>query len=243
MRIPFWRRHGWWLTVAVSFVIALLPALAFTFPSAAAFACPRCFGFQDIGNAIFVERSMAADARTNAVGVVERARERVAKFYGSRLSDASVLICATDDCYRRLNGGESYGMAIYDFALVLSPRGVDETIAAHELSHIEFHTRIGAWNVFRDSVPVWFDEGLAVVVSDDRRYLDPPEMADSCRGRIYKPLPDTLREWLRVAEKDRLYYAAACQVNGWIAAKGGPAAVLRLAQRIAGGESFADAYR
>jgi len=242
MRIPFWRRRDWWLTAVASFAAAMAVALVFVFPAAAAAVCPQCFGFEHAGRAIFVERSMNADARANAVAVVQQARERVGRFYGERLRDTPVLICATGACYQRLRGGGSRGMAIYDFALMLAPSGVSETIAAHELSHIEFHARIGAWRIFRDAVPTWFDEGLAVVVSDDPRYLDPPDLADRCRDTITE-LPVTLREWLRAAGKQPLYHDAACKVQGWLAAHGGPAAVLRLTQRIAGGRSFAEAYR
>jgi hypothetical protein len=242
MRIPFWRRGNWWLTAGVSFVVAMVVASTFVFPAAAAAVCPQCFGFERAERAIYVERGMSDDARRDAVSAVKQARERVRRFYGALLRDTPVLICATDSCYQRLRGGGSRGMAIYDFALMLSPRGISETIAAHELSHIEFHARIGAWHVFRDAVPTWFDEGLAVVVSDDPRYLDPPGLTDRCRGAVTE-LPETLREWLRDPRKDQLYRGAACQVQGWLMAKGGPAAALRLAKAIAGGMSFASAYR
>jgi hypothetical protein len=242
MRIPFWRQRNWWLTAALSFVIAVAVAAIFMFPAAAAALCPQCFGFERTENSIYVERGMTEDARRDAIATVKQARERVRRFYGELLRNTPVLICATDACYQRLRGGGSRGMAIYDFALMLSPRGVSETIAAHELSHIEFHARIGAWHVFRDAVPTWFDEGLAVVVSDDARYLDPPGLTDRCRGTIME-LPATLREWLRDPRKDALYRGAACQVQGWLMARGGPAAALRLAKQIVGGTSFAEAYR
>ncbi|MFG1943168.1 hypothetical protein [Nonomuraea sp. NPDC048826] len=51
---------------------------------------------------------------------------------------------------------------------MLSPRGADPVIASHELSHVELHTRLAG-----AEVPQWFDEGLAVVVCGDPRYLAP----------------------------------------------------------------------
>ena len=231
-----------WIAGIVTFVLAALAGLAFAFPQGAAAVCPSCFGFEPIGHAIYVEPGMPTGAHDRAIQVIAQARERVRRFYGALRRDTPVLICATEACYQRLNGGGSRGMAIYDLALMLAPNGLSETIAAHELAHIEFHARIGAWKVFREAVPTWFDEGLAVVVSDDPRYLGPPGLTDRCRGGIGE-LPVTLREWLRDPDKETLYRAAGQKVQCWLAAKGGPTAVLLLADQIANGTSFEDAYR
>jgi hypothetical protein len=230
------------LTAIASFLIAALVAVVFSFPSAVAALCPRCFGFEAIGQSVYLERGAPDAEKAEARAVIAQARERVRKFYGALNRDTTILICASDDCYQRLRGGSSRGMAIYDLALMLAPNGLSETIAAHELSHIEFHARIGFWHVFRDSVPTWFDEGLAVVVSDDARYLDPPGLTDRCRDAPVD-LPITLRQWLQAGGKEPLYHAAGCKVQGWLKTKGGPKAVLRLAEQIAGGESFGEAYR
>ena len=172
MRLAFWRQHPW-LTATVVFLFAMIMGFVFAFPAAVAAACPQCFGFKRIERSLYVQRGMTADEQANAAEVIKKARDRIRGFYGEQRSRATILICATDPCYRRLRGGGSRGMAIYDRVLMLSPEGINETIAAHELSHIEFHRRVGAWKIFRDVVPTWFDEGLAVVVSDDPRYLAP----------------------------------------------------------------------
>jgi hypothetical protein len=239
----FWQRHRTWLIAGLSFVAAAPVAFVFVFPAAGAAACPQCFGFERAEDSIYVERSMAPEARAAAVRTIERARERVGAFYGERRGEAIVLICATDDCYQRLRGGGSRGMAVYDRVLMLSPEGITETIAAHELAHIELHRRVGAWKIFRDAIPTWFDEGLAVVVSDDPHYLAPRGSGDRCLLRTDRPLPETLREWLRAANNERLYALSACRVHNWLTANGGPAAAVQLAQRIAEGASFDAVYR
>ena len=237
MRIGLWR----WAAVAGGFVVALAMSLIFFSPAATAIVCPLCFGFERIERALFVERPTTTEARTQVIKVVALARERVRAFYGERRSDPTILICATDECYRRLGGGGSRGQAFYDFALMLSPTGLTEIIVAHEMAHIELHARVGFWRVFREAIPVWFDEGLAVVVSDDPRYL--AQGGDRCRVRSESPLPETLREWLRAGDPDRRYAAAACRVNTWLNSKGGPAAVAALAERLAGGTDFDTAAR
>ena len=98
-------------------------------------------------------------------------------------------------------------------AVMLSPRGIDPVIAAHELTHVELHARLG-----RGSVPQWFDEGLAVLVADDLRYLRPAGEGDRCLVTPTGPLPDTLSGWLRAASVDAQVYAqAACAVSRWTA--------------------------
>jgi hypothetical protein len=46
-------------------------------------------------------------------------------------------------------------------------------ILAHEFSHVDLHTRIGLMRFLAGAIPAWFDESLAVIVSDDARYLKP----------------------------------------------------------------------
>jgi hypothetical protein len=242
VRIRFsFRAH--WLSAVLAGATVLLPAaLIFAYPAGAAAACPQCFGFARIDEGLFVQDSMPSEIRQQADDVVRRARERVREFYGDSIGTPSVLVCATNDCYSRMHGGRSRGMALSTFALVLSPRGTTVTIAAHELSHIELHTRIGALRAYEGAIPAWFDEGLAVVASDDARYLKPEGWLDRCLETSDEPLPLTQAAWLRRAN-DHMYAVAACRVSRWLTANGGQDGLLRLTQRIADGADFADAAR
>ena len=126
--------------VVLLFVLAVatVAVLHFTYPAAAAAGCPSCYGFTDLGDGIYVEGSMPPDRRAAAKATVEAARARVRAFYGDLQSSPRVLLCATEACYRPLGGG-SRGVTLLDRALILSPRGADTVIAAHELAHAELH--------------------------------------------------------------------------------------------------------
>ncbi|WP_331327177.1 hypothetical protein [Methylobacterium fujisawaense] len=204
---------------------AAIAVLHFTFPAAAAAGCPTCYGFTDLGGGIYVEGKMPADRRAEAKATVEAARARVRAFYGDLQSSPRVLICATDACFRPLGGG-SRGIALLDRALVLSPRGTDTVIAAHELAHAELHRRIGLTATLGKSVPQWFDEGLAVVVSDDPRYL--ASGPDRCLADPGGDLPTSRAAWIETAESASLYVRAACKVSRWLDSHGGAAGILRL---------------
>ncbi|GAB3084045.1 hypothetical protein [Micromonospora schwarzwaldensis] len=232
-----WRRWRRVVAGVVVLTVTATAALVLAYPSAAATTCPRCYGLVPVRHGLYAEPDLSDADRQRLIEVYRDANQRVDDFYQGRESDPTVLACLTSDCYRRIGGGGERGIAIRNRALMLSPRGISPVIAAHELSHVEFHARLGSR---RDEVPQWFDEGLAVLVSDDRRYLAPPTAPDRCRDAAPGPLPGTLDAWLRAAGADEQVYArAACRVHRWVAAHGGRAAVPDLAERLRRGESFA----
>jgi len=223
-------------------LLAAFIAVALAYPAAAAVACPSCYGFASIGDNIYVDRTMPQAAQKQAEQFIAEARDKVSSFYGERQGDPRSFVCASDDCYGKMGGG-SRGMAMFDVALVLAPGGDNRVIAAHELSHIELHRRIGEWKTFGRAVPQWFDEGLAVVVSGDPRYLKPEGVADRCTAQPAADLPASRADWVAHAERDDLYPKAACRVLRWMNAHGGPAAIDRLAEAIVQGTDFATATR
>jgi hypothetical protein len=232
------------LTAVIVLIVAAVAGIALFLPAAVAIVCPACYGFYELAPHVFVERGMSEATRSKTTTALADARRAVGDFFGDPAPNPRVLICASEACYHRLGGHGSRGKAYSDTALVLSPRGIDPVIAAHELAHIAFHHRVGLLAMVTGAVPAWFDEGLAVTVSDDRRYLAPPQAADRCLVASDAPLPATRRAWGRAAGADHeLYAKAACRVVTWLAANGGAPAVLRLADAVAAGRPFAEAYR
>ncbi|SDT32479.1 hypothetical protein [Actinoplanes derwentensis] len=200
-------------------------------PAIAAMACPQCHGLSGLGGGVYADRDDPGYRL-----MVETAQQRIAAFYGERTSDARVLICATEDCYRGIGGGGEKGRAFGRWALMLSPAGANETIATHELAHIEMHKRLGS---SYDRVPRWFDEGLAVVISDDARYLRPASEPDRCRLPYADAAPVVDMDWA-VATKDgsdRGYLQSACVVSRWLNDRGGAPAVLAAIGDLRAGRS------
>lgn len=228
------------LGIAAALAVGLV---TLTYPAAAAVACPQCYGFERLAPQLFVESAMSDRERRQAVEITAEAQSTVEDFYGAQGASPRILICASATCYRRIGGGGSRGIALLDIALFLSPRGANKVIATHELAHIELHRRIGRLGTLQRVIPQWFDEGLAVVISDDRRYLKPPQEADRCLEAPNGELPTTVKSWTHSLSGDQLYAKAACRVSRWMAARGGAKAVFTLLDRIAEGEDFASAYR
>lgn len=231
-----------YLIFAAGILIALCLGTALAFPALAASSCPTCFGFTRIGDDVYVEREMSPSQRAATAAVVAAARERVGDFYGSKISHPRILVCASARCFAPLGGG-ARGLALLDQALILSPRGDDLTIASHELAHVELHARLGWLKTLTRAVPQWFDEGLAVNVSDDRRYLRAPDEQDRCTAEPGGAMPTTRAAWIETAQSANLYARAACRVSRWISAHGGASSIPRLAAAVRAGESFEQAAR
>ncbi|MET9301431.1 hypothetical protein ABZX66_19135 [Micromonospora aurantiaca] len=216
----------------VALIGVAVGTVALVAPAVAATACPQCYGLSALDGSIYADRD---DERYPQM--LKGADERITGFYGTRMSHPRVLICATPACYRRLGGGGEKGQAIRNWSLMLSPAGANETIATHELSHVEFHERLGS---ARGKVPHWFDEGLAVLISDDSRYLKPSSEGDRCRLPYEQASPIVDSDWraMTAGGVDRPYLQAACVVSRWTSAHGGPAAVLDLIARLRDGADF-----
>ncbi|MFC4113906.1 hypothetical protein [Nonomuraea zeae] len=225
------------LAALVAFIVLLVAAtagVAFAYPSVASTTCPGCYGLTETEEGVYTEANLSDAQRSQVHQVVAQARQLVIGFYGNQTSSPSLLICLTEACYQRIGGRKERGIAVLNRAVMLSPRGLNATIASHEMSHVELHNRLTSGDV-----PQWFDEGLAVVVSDDSRYLAPRSAPDRCLVPPTGPLPVTLEEWLSAATKDPDTYAkSACQVNRWLRTNGSSAGVLSLIDRLNAGEPF-----
>ncbi|GAA3692250.1 hypothetical protein GCM10022224_067430 [Nonomuraea antimicrobica] len=212
---------------------ATVAGVAVAFPSVAATTCPGCYGMEQVRPGLYLEPGRSAAWERQVAEAVDAANRRVADFYGGRQSHPDILACLTATCYQKIGGGRERGIAVLNRAVMLSPNGIDPVIASHEMSHVELHARLGSG---AGLIPQWFDEGLAVVVSGDPRYLKPETTGDRCRVSTQEALPRTLDDWLRSAKADQDMYAkAACRASQWLQANGGSTAVLELIEHMAGG--------
>ncbi|GAA2284442.1 hypothetical protein GCM10010149_32380 [Nonomuraea roseoviolacea subsp. roseoviolacea] len=228
-----------WARAAAALATLLVAAVAgvvAAYPSVAATTCPGCYGLTELEPGVYAEKSLSGEQRQRIHRTVAAARDRIEGFYGTPVSSPRLLVCVTDACYARIGGKKERGIAILNRSVMLSPRGLDTVIASHEMSHVELHARL-AGGV---EVPQWFDEGLAVVVSDDPRYLRPEAAGDRCTTPPTGPLPVTLEQWLAAAGKDATTYAkSACQVHRWLRSHDDRQGLLTLIERLNAGGSFA----
>jgi hypothetical protein len=223
--------------MATVLMIVGIGCTPFLSPAVAAYACPSCYRLQRVSGNLFVDPAMSVEDRTKLQEIVVRAAEQVADFYGSFDKPPTLLACATEECDRRLGGKGARADTFGTTFIRLSPRGLNQTILAHEFSHVELHARIGIFRFLRGAVPAWFDEGLAVIVSDDARYLrSGATSATRCAAEPEGDLPVSYFQWGPAAGKTPgLYAQAACRAMRWMEANGGRAGLLAAISQVADG--------
>jgi len=209
--------------IAAVFVILGTALVVLVWPAVAAYLCPSCYGLERVTDSLFVEPAMSVEDRRMLQETVARAAGQVASFYGSIDRQPILLACASEDCDRKLGGRGARANTYGTTFIRLSPRGLNQTILAHEFSHVELHSRIGQFRLLTRAIPAWFDEGLAVIVSDDARYLGPGTMsATRCLLEPQGNLPSSPFQWGHAAGKTPgLYAQAACRVMRWLEENGG----------------------
>src|SRR6266436_2964849 len=181
--------------------------------------------------------AMAVEDRTKLQEAISRAAAQVTAFYGSFDHTPTLLACASEECDHRLGGKGARANTYGTTFIRVSPNGLNQTILAHEFSHVELHTRIRLMRFLVGAIPAWFDEGLAVIVSDDARYLKPgTTSAMRCLVEPEDGLPSSPSQWRPLAAKTPGVYAqAACRVMRWMEANGGTARLLTMITQIADG--------
>ncbi|KVT92933.1 hypothetical protein WK59_33600 [Burkholderia ubonensis] len=217
--------------------------VAYGYPAVTATVCAACYGMEQAAPRLIVDRDMPPRMRDALSANAKEAESLVRAFYGMFDLAPIIVACSTDECDRRMGGrGALATTTTTPFAIItrVSPRGQNPTILAHEFSLVELHRRIGWRKLANGAMPVWFDEGVAVIVSDDARYLNPgTTAAERCVRESASALPSSPAEWGPRAGKDRMIYAdAACRVLQWMDAHGGRDGLLRTIDAAARDETF-----
>ena len=146
----------------------------------------------------------------DVIRAVSAAQAKIESHFGEVISFPDILACATEVCYQRLGGVTSRAKAYGSYKLLLSPRGVTVPIIAHEWAHAELYDRLGGYSR-SNKLPAWFNEGLAVAVSDE------PTHSEAVWNSLVKtgvPTPQlaeliTRRDWLEAVKK----YGADANTN------------------------------
>jgi hypothetical protein len=216
-------------------------------------------------NSVYISQTATPKQHAQLRRNVQRAYDRIRRFWGGRRGQAILIYCPTQDEYEQYCiGGEgagcSLGMPWGDSYLVLGPDGNNTDVIAHELCHDELFARLGWWRVKRQ-IPQWFNEGLALMV--DYRFSHPSvweRSTDLQRDSTYmgdepmKSFPGQPMLKLSDLETTRdffggdynkvmqAYQTAAEEVSRWLTVVGQPG-VPALANALANGDDFRNAYQ
>lgn len=175
--------------LAFSFLVLIIStAHAFVFPQETRCILIDFYDFENDGNLYFRADVDAATIATLRQQISE-ANKRVDNFWNEKIVAPKYIYCQNDEDYKK------FGVPIMTPAcahmklgsyVVISNKGNDVNILAHEISHTVFFNKIGFFNRLR-KIPVWFDEGLAMQV-DLRDYYSIDSLKK--KSNNFKDLPD-----------------------------------------------------
>lgn len=163
---------------------------------------PESFGMVAVAPQIYVDPAMEDSERTQLLAAIEAARQRIRIYYGSILCNPQIIACATEECFQKSGGVTARAKAYGSTKLLLSPRGISASMIAHEWSHAELSIRLDS--VFdMHGIPAWFNEGLAVVVSNEPSHSEKIWQEIQRAGIPVPPLAelDTREKWLKATKK------------------------------------------
>ena len=206
-------------------LVISLAGVAWAYPVLPVAACPACFGFERHADDLVVHRDADAAAVATLRRDIASGRTAVEATLGLAPRRALFVACPSEPCDRRL-GGKGARATVYSTPLGsvvrLGPGGWDRTILTHELVHVAVHRHVGATRVLDGTLPAWFDEGIAVVVSRDERFVRFDGRAPACVAPSRADLPVSAWEWAPLSGLGPTIYAhAACNVVEWMEANGG----------------------
>lgn len=245
----------------VSLLVASLVLGGCTALQGSKLLAPESFGLVQLTPSIYVEAGSDVKTQARLGEAMEKAESAIRTAYGSVVSQPIVNACVSESCYQRF-GGHGSVAKVYGDRILLSPRGLTWHFLAHEWAHVELRNRltVGAW--WR--MPRWFDEGVAVSVSEA------PEHSEAhwqflIASNIPRPTADelytfkSLNQWLAAVRKygedtniERkakgqpeirpVYAAAGHELRPWLAAAG-VQGLLACITKLNAGEEFGSAYR
>lgn len=217
---------------------------------------PESFGLTPVAPGIYVEKGTDEAVQTRLREATGKAEQAIRATYGSVMSHPIVHACISEECYEAF-GGRGSVAKVYADRILLSPRGLNWHFLAHEWSHAEMRSRL----TFKEwwDMPQWFDEGVAVAVSEASEHSE-SHWQFLVASDIPRPTPEelrsfkSLRQWLNAVHRygeDRnierkakgeaeirpVYSAAGHEVRPWLA-KAGSTGLLAFIQRLNAGEEF-----
>ena len=157
------------LLLFISFIILLSG-----FSQRHALACEliEYSNYSKVAPNIFVSSSFNFSKTEELLSIIKSGKSRVNDTFGNMISNPKVVI-VTNDNEAADFGSNEYGKALLTplgQCIIFGPKGQNIDVIAHEYTHAEVHFRVG-WLNHLLNVPIWFNEGVALLVDFRKPYL------------------------------------------------------------------------
>ena len=197
---------------------------------------------------VYVQPGGTAEESERLKQLTGDAVDTISTYFGSRTSTASIVFCRTRECFTAYSGSaRPVSLTLRTPAgdwVVIGAEGLDALFVTHELVHCELDARVGQRECNR-RVPMWFQEGLAMVVSGDSRFSETPWRAAIAAAGREPALAELAapEDFNRVARQSGMlaYGTAWHAVSSWYE-QAGREGVRRVIAGLERGEDFANLY-
>lgn len=122
---------------------------------------------QDKDN-IYIDKDFKGDS-SKVLSIIDEAHKRLATFWGNTESKPTIIISDNEKTLKKLGwtGNPALTTTVVFFGahnyVVISPKGLNIDVTAHELTHAELHYRLYKGKILpKTLIPIWFDEGIAM---------------------------------------------------------------------------------
>jgi hypothetical protein len=128
--------------------------------------------YSEIAPNIFVRDSFNLNQKEKLLSKIAIGKSRVNTTFGQMISNPKVVI-TTNESEASDFGSNIYGNALLTplgQCIVFGSKGQNVDVIAHEYTHAEVHYRVG-WLKHLLNVPIWFNEGVSLLVDFRKPYL------------------------------------------------------------------------
>lgn len=186
------------------------------------------------GNNIYMEESIPQETKEEIMNNYEMSKAKVIEFFDEINANPTIIFVQSPRAinrYAQSQTGQTYYMYWGNY-IVIGPNGFNKDVIAHELMHSELRERLKN----HQTVPVWFDEGLASLV-DERHSIIKEYKTDYEKLESLKN-PDIFYDSNKSGEN---YQIAKSEVNIWYE-NGGKTGLTNLINGLNKGISFIKLY-
>lgn len=160
-------------------------------------------GMTNIAPQIYVESNMSKIQQAKVLNAYKDSKPKLIKVYGSIETNPNFYFCESLQCAESLGiEGEVRGVRLINH-IILTNKGTNAEIVAHEWSHEELSHRVGGFFNWWLKIPLWFDEGLASYVGGGYRYDNRAweKITKSNLAYPQKKEMETLSQWITSTKK------------------------------------------
>lgn len=202
-----------------------------------------------ISDNVYIHRGLSGKTE-EILQLIDSAKERNRELFGElKFEECTSIIISGDKKLASMLCGEkdtrTYFFPSKKNFITISDKYLDIDVVSHEIAHAELHTRLTV-NAL-DSLPVWFDEGLATQVDHRKKYSQKVWESMTNDGHGYMPLPENMDEPSEFyagskEEKNQLNYLCAKHEVGLWRETHDQKDLLELIDKLNNGEDFDTAY-